>query len=359
MLSAVRTGFDWFGRALKWSLIGVFCVEVSSFLIISISNVILYGHLREGSRAVYDSYTLFLQIPAVRPTIGNSASPDAGKNRTIWMFGGSTTRGATDDDSKTIPSFLAHSLNEASKDLHFEVVNFGINSFNSLLEIKYLEKTLIERTSRPYLIVFYDGANDTKYFVEHRAADGHHGYRRVRALIESYYQSWFGLFKPLNAAIQASFTRELYDKLNQVAFVVDSASPELNTMLDKTVQRYEFAAKLAEGFGARFLLVWQPMLWTEGCAVSSVVTDGERTVLINSDRLTAMRQNFTVVYSALLGRLAGKPYLANFSTIMCGREVPLYQADGVHLTDDGRRTVAEALGKLLAEQYFGLKIDKN
>jgi hypothetical protein len=44
---------------------------------------------------------------------------------------------------------------------------------------------------------------------------------------------------------------------------------------------------------------------------------------------------------------------------MCGREVPLYQADGVHLTDDGRRTVAEALGKLLAEQYFGLKIDKN
>jgi hypothetical protein len=228
---------------------------------------------------------------------------------------------------------LAEYLNANGRGLHFQVVNFGINSFNSLFETKYLEKALIEQAVRPDLIVFYDGANDTKYFVEHRTADGHYGYRRVRALIEGYYASWFGLLKPVNAAIQASFTRELYDKLNQVAFPLDPSGADLRTMVDKTVQRYDFASRLAEGFGAKFALVWQPMLWTEGCAVSPAVADGERTVLINSDRLAAMRRNFTAAYSAIGGGLAGKPYFTSFSAALCGRSVPFYQADGVHLTD--------------------------
>jgi len=126
-------------------------------------------------------------------------------------------------------------------------------------------------------------------------------------------------------------------------------------MVDKTVQRYDFGARLAEGLGAKFLLVWQPMLWTEGCVVSAAATDGERTLLINSDRLSAMRRNFTVAYSALTGRLAGKPYFTSFSAVMCGREKPFYQPDGVHLNDDGRRTVADAMGKLVMERYFGSK----
>lgn len=355
MLSTLRMIVGWLGVLLKWLLIGVLCIELCSFLIISISNVILYGHLREGSRAVYDPYTLFLQSPAVRPTAGNSTSPDAAKNRTIWMFGGSTMRGATDDDARTIPSFLAKYLNSGESGLHFHVVNFGINSFNSLLEIKYLEKALIEQVPRPDLIIFYDGANDTKYFVEHRTADGHYGYRRVRALIEGYYGSWFGLFKPLNAAIQASFTRELYDKLNQVEFSLDAASPELSTMVAKTAQRYDFAERLAQGFGAKFLLVWQPMLWTEGCPVSPAVAERERTLLINSDRLAPMRRNFTVAYSALADRLAGKSYFANMSTAVCGRNVPSYQPDGVHMTDDGRRAMAEAIGKLASERFFAAR----
>ena len=352
MVSALRSIFRLLGSLLKWVVIGVFLVELCAFLIISISNFILYGHLREGSRAVYDPYTLFLQTPAVRPTTGNATAPDTAKNRTIWMFGGSTMRGATDDDARTIPSFLAEYLNANGRGLHFTVVNFGINSFNSLLETKYLEKALIEQAVRPDLIVFYDGANDTKYFVEHRTADGHYGYRRVRALIEGYYASWFGLLKPVNAAIQASFTRELYDKLNQVAFPLDPSSADLRMMVDKTVQRYDFASRLAEGFGAKFALVWQPMLWTEGCAVSPAVADGERTVLISSDRLAAMRRNFTAAYSAIGGGLAGKPYFTSFSAALCGRSVPSYQADGVHLTDAGRRAVAEALGRLLVERYF-------
>jgi hypothetical protein len=66
------------------------------------------------------------------------------------------------------------------------------------------------------MIVFYDGANDAKYFAEHRTPYGHHGYRRVRSLIESYYASWFGLLKPVTAATHASFTGELWDKIHRL-----------------------------------------------------------------------------------------------------------------------------------------------
>lgn len=349
----VRKVFGWLVTLLKWLVIAVVAVEVCSFLIISISNIILYGHVREGSRAVYDPYTLFLQTPAVRPTTGNATSPEPGKTRTIWVFGGSTMRGATDDDARTIPSFLAAALNGGAGGQRFQVVNFGINSFNSLMEVKYLEKALIETSPKPDLIVFYDGANDVKYFVEHRNADGHYGYRRVSALIEGYYANWLGVLKPLNAAIQASFTRELYDKLNQVAFTLEPSAPELKIMAEKTEQRYDFTDKLAQGFGARFLLIWQPMLWTEGCAVTPAVAGGERTTLVNSDRLSAMRHNFLVGYAALAERLAGKPYFTSFATALCGRSEPAYQPDGVHMTDAGRRAVAQMMAKLIAQRFFG------
>ena len=82
------------------------------------------------------------------------------------MFGGSTTRGISDADSKTMPSYLAKVLNEADPKLTARVVNFGNDGYNGLLETKYLEKMLIESPTRPKLIVFYDGANDSAYFAQ-------------------------------------------------------------------------------------------------------------------------------------------------------------------------------------------------
>lgn len=342
----------WFFVSITWIVGAAFCIELFSFLVVSTTNYVVYGQLREGSRAIYDPYTLFLQSTPVRPSLHNSVSPDKRQNRTIWMFGGSTMRGETDFDERTIPSFLSEYLNANNSGLHFSVTNFGTDSFNSLLESKYLEKVLIESATTPDLIVFYDGANDAKYFVEHRTAYGHHGYRRVQALIESYYRSWFGLLKPINAAIYASFSRELYDRLNQVFFPLDPTSGELQTMVEKTVQRYDFINKLTGAFGAKFILVWQPMRWTEGCAVSAAVADREKTLLINPGQLETMRRNFTVTYTSLAEPLSVKPYYTSFATVLCDRGVAFYQPDGVHLNDNGRRAVAKAMSQMLSERFF-------
>ncbi len=84
------------------------------------------------------------------------------------------------------------------------VTNFGENTFNSVLEIKYLQKLLMKSTRRPDLIIFYDGANDCIYFNQYRNPDAHYGYRSLQGPIESYRQTHFGLLKPLVAALYAS-----------------------------------------------------------------------------------------------------------------------------------------------------------
>jgi len=332
--------------------VAVVCIEVFSFLVVTATNFIMYGHAREGSRAVYDPYALFLQSSGVRPTANNSVSQDKSKNRSIWMFGGSTMRGATDFDDRTIPSLVAAYLNSNRGGLHFSVTNFGTNSFNSLLETKYLQKMLTESPAAPDIIVFYDGANEAKYFLEHRNPYGHHGYRRTRALIESYYHSWFGLLKPLNAALYASFSKELHDKINQIGTPVDTASPELQTMVALTEKRYDFVDKLSGCYGAKFVLFWQPMLWVEECDIPHSVKEQEKNIVVAAERFETMRRNFTAAYTSLAHPLAGKPYFVSLRSVFCDRQAPVYQADGVHLNDEGRKIVANAIGKVLEQRLF-------
>lgn len=335
--------------AIKWLVIAVLAIEVMSFIAITATNYVFYGHAREGSRAVYDAYTLFLQQHGVRPTAYNEQSEDPDKTKYVWMFGGSTMRGSTDFSDKTIPSCLSLLLNSNRDGISFTIINFGTNSFNSLLETKYLQKQLID-LQPPDIIIFFDGANDVKYFLEHRDPYAHHGYRRAKALIESYYRSWFGLLKPLNAAIYASFTKELYDKVMQVGVSVDMDSPEFKEMLKATENRYDHVSKLAACYGAQFILFWQPTLWTEDCVACDSAKAGETNIILDGQRWATVRNNFTRPYAAIEERLGTKDYFVDLRGALCSRQVPAYKPDGVHLTDEGRLLVAERIAVVLKEK---------
>jgi hypothetical protein len=334
---------------LKWAVIILVAVEVLSFLFLTLANLFIYGSIWEGSRVNYDAYTLFQE--GLRPTANNPPAVDAKDNRLIWMFGGSTMRGSTNDDAKTIPSFLAGILNRAEKPLTFTVLNFGENSFNSLLETKYLQKLLIERPDRPHLIIFYDGVNECVYFSQNRNAYAHHGYQRVRALIESHRRSLFGLLKPLTAAVYASFTMEAYNKLRQTVIPIQGNSPELRNFVDLTVQRYDYVNQQAGFYGAKFLLFWQPILWVENCKVAPQVEKMEEDYAINKARFAAVRHNFQVTYQALAARLKDKPYFIDFQNILCSRTQPVYKPDGAHLQDAGRMMVARAMSRVLKKRW--------
>ncbi len=337
-------------RMLKIVLLLIISLEILSFLAITISNYILYGHAREGSRAVYDGYTLFLQTSGVRPTTNNEKFPDPKRNKIIWFFGGSTMRGSTEDDGKTIPSLVARYLNSWDQDHRYTCVNFGTNSFNSLLETKYLVKQLVENPDKPDMVIFYDGANDPKYFAEHQSPYGHHGYRRVKALIESYYAGWYGIFKPIHAAVNASFTRELYDKIHQIFIPIQVSSEALEQFVNLSEKRYDFVNKLAGCYDAEFLLMWQPTIYVENCEIPESVKRAEKSPLVDSSKLDTMRNNFARPYNSIEERLKSKPYFVTLRNSLCDRTEAAYQPDGVHLTDNGRQMAAGKIAKKIIER---------
>jgi len=334
----------------KWIIVVAVTIEIMSFLMVTLSNFFLYGELWEGSYGVrYDPYTVFLQGP--RPTSHNPRAPNQ-RHQTLWLFGGSTMRGSTNYDDRTIPSFLSGILNQEGSRFSCTVLNFGEDSYNSLMETKYLQKMLIESPNPPDLIIFYDGANDCAYLAQYRTPYGHYGYRRFSALVESYRRSFFGLLKPLNAALYASFTKELYDKLMQTVVPIQPDSDLVRGFLVATEQRYDHVHKLAGCYGARFLVFWQPVMWVETGELSPQVREREKEFPILGERFTAVRQNFLVTYQGLAHRLKDKPYFINFQNILCSRKEPVYQRDGVHLTDVGRSMVAQKMSLVLQERYL-------
>lgn len=334
---------------LKWALVLVVGVELLAFAIVAVSNFVIYGHIREGSRAVYDPYTLFRSSEGVRDTVNVCHQPDR-QTRLIWLFGGSTARGSTEDDAKTIASLLVQELNRTSSDICWDVVNFGENSYNSLLEVQYFQKQLIKSDRRPDIVLFYDGANDSVYFAQHRTTEGHHGYRRARGLIESYYKSFFGVFKALNAAFYASFTKELYDKFTQVQVPVEPDDPKLEQHAREVLERYNFVNKVSACYGAHFLVFWQPAQWVETDEVMVEVREKESKHFINTERFASMRENFLTVYGALEQTLEQRPYFVDFRNVLASRKEVAFKPDGVHLTDYGRQMVAKAMVERLRQR---------
>lgn len=335
---------------IKFAFIGLVLLEGVSFIVLHASHFFVYGRLRDYNYAFYDPYTVFHYRDGVRPTVNNSTSPLPELNRKVWLFGGSTMRGHTDYDDRTIPSFLASKLNSQIKPYHFQLTNFGEPAFNSLLEVKYLEKCLIQDDKPPDLIIFYDGINDCIFLCQYRHPEAHYGMRRMRALIENYRDSFLGLLKPVNAYLKASFTKELYDKMNQVVIKLDENDPLLEQYLDNLEKRYDFVDRISRALGSKFVLIWQPMFWAEECNDSATKDIAANEILGKVAANTALRHNYSLIYRAVEKRLTGKSYFVNLKNNLCDRKVPLYYSDGIHLRDEGRRIMAEKIFQVVLDR---------
>ncbi len=340
-------------RRLLWGIkvlvIGLLALELLSFLIITLSIYFIYGQLWEGEPVRYDPYALYINLHGERPT-ANNTPPGSEEITTIWMFGGSTTRGISLDDRETLPSFVSQQLNQEPPLVPARVINFGVDGFNALMESKYLQKMLIESPKPPEIIIFYDGANDCANFGQYRTPYAHHGYRQVRGLVESYHRSFFGLLKPLNAAWYTSFAHELYDKARLGVSAISPEDPALHQYLDQAVRRYDYVDRVARCHGATFLLFWQPCWWVETAPVAPAVQDQAQKNIILGDGW-ALQKNYVLVYNALLDRLKDKPYFVDFRNILCSRQQPVYESDGVHLNPTGDRLVAARMSACLKRKF--------
>lgn len=335
-------------------LVLVLVVEGFSFLAMMIHNYMLYGHVFSHVPVRYDPDALFVMTDRNPPCRFNSASEDPRMNRTVWMFGGSTVRcNAHRDENTTLPAFLSKFLNERGRPYHFTVANLGENGFNSVLESKYLQKALVESSAPPHIVIFYDGANDAFQFAEYRQPVGHIGYRRLKAFIESYRMTWYGIFKPISAAIHASYTNEFLDRIRMFHVPVKSDSPELAEMVDLAVRRYDHVARVVTGYGAEFVLIWQPILWVENCETQQSVRQAESSLFVDIEKFPNLKQGVRTTYDALERALQNKPYFVSFRDVLCKRTTALFWPDGIHLNSPGNEIVAENIGQLLMRGFPG------
>ena len=63
-------------------------------------------------------------------------------------------RGGWVKPGETIPSYLAELVNRPENPVQIMVTNYGENSFNSLMETKYLQKLLMQESPPPDLVIF-------------------------------------------------------------------------------------------------------------------------------------------------------------------------------------------------------------
>jgi len=347
-MTALRTLW----KCLKFIVIVVLAVEAFSFLAMTFHNYVVYGHAFSHVPVRYDPDALFLMLDRNPPPAFNSICNNPQLNRTIWMFGGSTVRGnAHLDENKTLPAFLSKFLNERAKPYHFTVLNLGENGFNCVLESKYLEKALIENSPPPDIVIFYDGANDAFQYAEYRQPVGHIGYRRLKAFIESYHRSWFGLLKPINAAVHASYTNEFIDRIRMLCDTVEPDSQTLRQMVELTTRRYDHVSRVVSCYGAKFVLIWQPMLWVENCKAPENVRQAEKTTFVDADKFPLLRQSVRNTYAALEEALRSKSYFVNFRNTLCSRTTPLFWPDGIHLRHNGNELVAGRMAELLIQRF--------
>jgi hypothetical protein len=333
---------------LKWIVLFLVLVEIGCFLLITVTNLMLFGSIWKGSVVRYDPYAEFLNLKGIQPTAHNARDWERAKH--IWMLGGSTTRCEKVPYDQSITSFLAQRLNEGGQKQTVVVTNYGENTFNTVLEMKYLQKLMMYSTWPPDLIIFYDGVNDCIFFNEYHKVHAHYGYRRLQGPIESYRHSHFGLLRPLTAALFASFTLETIDRARQAMVPMEPDDPGLLELGRSIKRRYAHAQKMAAAYGAKFLVFWQPVLWMETGKVDPGVRRQEKTLAIMNSRFLKFKKNFTVIYQTLETDLKNEPYFINFQNILCSRRERVYDPDGVHLNGIGNHMVAEAMAEKLKER---------
>jgi len=122
-------------------------------------------------------------------------------------------------------------------------------------------------------------------------------------------------------------------------------------MTGVTAARYEHVRKLAGCYGARFLLVWQPILYVETGEVDPKIKTQEQKLSIQGERFLSVRHNFGVAYQALKQKLQNQPFFVNFQNVLCPRKTVVYKPDGVHLKAAGNEIVAQELARVLEERW--------
>jgi hypothetical protein len=211
-------------------------------------------------RAAFSGKTINVDAAGIRKTWYTSCQEGA---PTIWMFGDSALWGAGSPDWETIPSLLAKQYADSGQSVC--VKNFGEKGWVSTQEVIQLMLALKQASSRPDLVIFYDGVSDSFISYLSNVPDSHTNYEDTKKIFEeaSDSSSGFGYFKRTNT-YQALVA--LHSQLAAFATTGKPSDSGLSPaeMARRTLENYQknrtLVEMLANYYKLRCLFVWQPVL---------------------------------------------------------------------------------------------------
>ena len=287
----VRTAWLIFGAVLLLWLLGELAFRAQFYLRVAMARSDAPDHpLRDeqwfaeymeedriNERLRWKSYVYYRRPPFAGRHINvdsaghrrtHQATPvdSAGRQRQLWMFGGSTMWGTFQRDSATIPSLVAQRLQDQGiRDVH--VTNFGESGYVFTQEVFELMLQLRDGR-RPDVVLFYDGINDVAAAVQNgRPGLPQNEFNRAREF--SIGRSLFGWRRDFGTERQALGTLVLLTTARSMlvhrlqVMVAPRWQSTLPTELSaEYLASYVGTARIVEAlsqaYGFEAIYVWQP-----------------------------------------------------------------------------------------------------
>lgn len=290
----------------------------------------------------------------------NTASADV-QTQAVYTFGGSTMWGVFAPDNQTIPSYIAQKLNGFSS--KFTIVNYAQIAYNSNQELIYFT-LLLKEGKVPDVAIFYDGCNDL--FVNNVSGKQTITFyeNRIKGLLGNMWrfsgpdlvinQSLLNenLFRDAIRYIPKyiklihypyMFLMRIIQKTTNTADTVENnfteAVPE--RIANTYIQNAFMIEALSRAYNFRYLLVWQPTIFTK----ATKSTD-EKTLL------TYDKMHPEILYPIATRRLREKK-LKNFydlTSVFDNTDQSVF-IDECHVTSQGNQIIAEKIVEILKSDY--------
>ena len=300
----------------------------------------------------YTDYVGFRELKLSSPTINvdedrrrivpGSCARDG--RTTIWAFGGSTMFGYGTPDDGTIPAHLARILN--AKGRCTQVINFGSGYWQSSQGVVQLTRALAQG-SRPDIVVFYDGINDTSVVLDGSKPGD------IDTMADPFLETAFA-YRPAilrQFSLESVLVRILRNRIwNPIAGVAPldrktklaGAAPAAGATANVYAENLRMLEALARQYSFNAYFFLQPQLLISG----KPPTDAERAVR-DADahwrEETLLYRDFYAAYRSHV-YLASNPRFFDISRIFEGMSEEIF-SDPEHLLPEGNRIVAERIAR--------------
>lgn len=315
-----------------------------------LSHTTNYQSFYEWRRPEFHGQYINVSSEGIRKT-WNPEFFDQQNFSTIYAFGGSTMWGTGVRDDFTIPSLLSKNLNQNEN--NYLIVNLGESGYTLTQEIIYLLLKL-KQGQRPDYVIFYDGVNDI-YAAYQSGQPGQIQNFKQRQKKLSSPSAFIRLREALFEFIEEKYLtysafqnlKSIIKKNNSIEGLLasDYSDEQLTNLAQGIVDDYlkniELIESLSQAYDFRYLMVWQPILYTNKAATAEELgfSDWQDKQQIKLYKL---------VYNIMQNQQLN--YFYNLSTLLDSKQKTLF-TDFNHLSEEGNKIIADKIYQLLQKEF--------